>query len=220
MNAFSKIFGLGDKNLQDRANDLTLQLAKSLQVASAKMHECVQNWSSGAPDRVRGLAEEVTRIERHADAMTDELVQSIFSKHAYLPQQTEERYQLVRHMDRVVDAAEKAVRTIATVVPRTPPQELLTISEKCWTCTDLLQDAVKYVFIDFEKAVELCVRIESVREEARDVEFALLERLYNTDEIPARDIIILREVSECILDVAITSEETADFIRALAVRYS
>jgi len=63
------------------------------------------------------------------------------------------------------------------------------------------------------------VRIEVVREEARDIEFDLLRRLYNSKEIPVQTILAYRDLSEGVLEVAITSEETADFIRALSVRY-
>ncbi len=220
MNAFSKILGLGDKDLQEKANEYILQLASSLRLASAKLHESAVNWSSGSRDRAAERIGEIVRLEREADTVVDEIVKSIFTQRAFLPQQTDERYELVMRMDNVIDAAEQAARTMGVALSREPPKELVELTEKCQVCTDLLGEAVKNALTDFNAAVELCVRIEVVREEARDIEFSLLHRLYDSAEIPVQATLVYRDVSERILEVAITSEETADFIRALSVRYS
>ena len=219
MNAFSKILGLGDKDLQEKANEYILQLASCLRLASAKLYESVVNWSSGTTDRIPELTREIVRLEREADTVMDEIIKRIFTQHAFLPQQTDERYELVKRMDRVIDAVEQAARIMEVVLREEPPKELVALAEKCRICTDLLEEAVKSVLTDFITAANLSVRIEVVREEARDIEFDLLRRLYNSKEIPVQTILAYRDLSEGVLEVAITSEETADFIRALSVRY-
>ncbi|MGY5881668.1 MAG: DUF47 family protein [Candidatus Thorarchaeota archaeon] len=218
MGTFSKIFGLGDKDLQKQSDELLLKLGKLLQSASAKLHVSVDDWDDGKTKNLKDLQKEIISLERQADDIKEEMFEKIFSKRAYLPQQTQDRHQLVIHMDSVIDAAEEAVRMMLVGRKYNPPREILDVAEKGWICTDLLQDAIKYLFTDFEKSVSYTLKIDKVREEARDLQFDLLERLYNEPEFKPKEISLFRAISERILRVALRSEETADFIRALAVR--
>ncbi len=220
MGTFSKIFGLGDKNLQKQADELLLKLSKALQSASAKLHVCADDWDDGKMKNLDNLQKEIISLEREADEIKDELFEKIFSKRAYLPQQTQERHELVVRMDSVIDAAETAVRMMLVGRNYRPPKEIHKIANKCWICTDHLQDAIKYLFTDFEKAVEHTHRIDRVREEARDIQFSFLEDLFNKEKYSAKEVSLFRAISERILLVAIRAEETGDFIRTLAVKYS
>lgn len=220
MGTFSRIFGLGDKDLQKQADELLLRLSKALQSASAKLHVCADDWDDGKMKHLDELESEIISLEREADEVKEELYEKIFSKHAYLPQQTQERYQLVQQMDGVIDAAENAVRMILVGSRFRPPSEIKEIAEKGWVCTDLLQDAVKYLFTDFKKSVEYTLKIDRVREEARDLSFKLLMKLFNDKKYSAREVSLFQEISERILQVALRAEDTGDFIRTLAVKYS
>jgi predicted phosphate transport protein (TIGR00153 family) len=220
MGTFSKIFGLGDKDLQKQADELLLRLGKALQSASAKLHVCADDWADGKTKHLDDLESEIIKLEREADEVKDELFEKIFSKRAYLPQQTQERHELVVRMDSVIDAAEEAVRMMLIGRKYKPPPEIHKIAEKGWKCTDLLQDAVKYLFKDFKKAAEYTLKLDKIREEARDLQFTLLERLFNEDDFTPKEVSLFRAISERILRVPIRAEETGDFIRTLAVKYS
>jgi predicted phosphate transport protein (TIGR00153 family) len=220
MGTFSKILGLGDKELQKQSDRLLLKLSKVLQSASAKLHVCADDWREGKMDHLDELEAEIIALERKADKIKDELFEKIFSKRAYLPQQTQDRHRLVIHMDSVIDAAEDAVRTMLIGRKFIPPDQIHLIAEKGWICTDHLQDAIKYLFTDFEKSVEYTLKVDKVREEARDLQFDLLKELFNEEKYNAKEVILFRAISERILKVAITAEETGDFIRALAVRHA
>jgi predicted phosphate transport protein (TIGR00153 family) len=220
MGTFSKIFGLGDKDLQKQADELLLKLSKALQSASAKLHVCTDDWEDGKMKNLEDLQNEIISLERKADSVKEELYEKIFSKRAYLPQQTQERYQLVQHMDSVVDAAEEAVRMMLVGRDYKPPEELTDIAEKSWICTDLLQDAVKYLFTDFKKSVDITIKIDRVREEARDLHYKLLENLFNDKKYEAKEVSMFRAVSERLILVAIRAEDTGDFIRTIVLKYS
>lgn len=220
MGSFSKIFGLGDKELQKQADELLQKLSKTLQSASAKLNVYADDWLDGKTKNLDDLESEIISLEREGDEVKDELFARIFSKRAYLPQQTQDRHQLVIHMDTVIDAAEEAVRMMLIGRKYKPPKEFHEIAKKGWICTDLLQDAIKYLFTDFEKAVEYTLKVDKVREEARDIQFDLLERLFNDKDFSPIEVILFRAISERILRVAITAEETADFIRTVAVRHT
>lgn len=218
MGTFSRIFGLGDKELQEEAERLLLSLSKLLQKACAKLHAQVECWAEGDEEKVREIADEIIEIERKADDTKDALINSVFAKHAYLPQQTQERYDLITMMDHVIDAAEEGARSILAGCGKNPPKEIVTISEKCWNCTDMLQDAIKYIFTDFEESIKYSRKIEDIREEARDARFDLIRKICAGEYGPI-NAMYYHLVSTEILEVAIRAEETADLIRAIAVRY-
>jgi predicted phosphate transport protein (TIGR00153 family) len=220
LSTFSRIFRAGDKKLQKKAEECLLQLSKNLQSASAKLHVAAELWEERDFEKVEELKDEIIELERESDKIKDKLVDNIYSKGAYLPQQTEERFNLVMHMDAVLDAAEEAVRILALSHPERPPEEVEELAEKCWICTDTLQDAIKYLFKDFEKAFDLSRKVDKVREEARDIKFKFFDKLFNEYDYTAKEILQFRIISERMSWVAIKAEITGDFIRALAVRYS
>jgi predicted phosphate transport protein (TIGR00153 family) len=220
MGTFSRIFGFGDKELQKQADELLLKLGKALQSSSAKLHVCADDWLERKMDHLDELQSEIIALERSADTIKDELFEKIFSKRAYLPQQTQDRHQLVIQMDSVIDATEDAVRMMLIGRNYKPPEEIHQIANKGWICTDLLQDAIKYLFTDFDKSVEYTLKIDKVREEARDIQFSHLDRLFNKGEYSPLEVTLFRAISDKVLQVAIKSEETGDFIRSLSVKHS
>ncbi|MBE0526085.1 MAG: DUF47 family protein, partial [Candidatus Thorarchaeota archaeon] len=178
MGTFSKILGSGDKKLQKEAVECLRILSKSLQSASAKMRVTAKVWVEGEHEKLDELEKEVIELERKADRAKENLVERILPKHAFLPQQTQERHDLTLHLDTIIDATEDAVRMMVIGKGMKPPEEILDIAEKCWICTDLLQDSVKYLFEDFQKSVEITRKIDGVREEARDIQYKLLKKLF------------------------------------------
>ncbi len=220
MGTFSKIFGSGDKKLQERADKLLIEITKGIQSASAKLRVAAERWVDGYYDIIFEIREEIIEIERNIDQVKEDLVENILTKHAYLPQHTQERHLLVNNLDEIIDACEDAIRVIALGKGMHPPKEIAKIAEKCWICTDLLQDAVKYLFKDFKKSVKKTRELDKVREEARDIQFELLGKLFRKDDYKPNEIVMYKTISERILQVAIRAELTADFIRELAVKYS
>ncbi len=220
MGTFSKIFGSGDKKLQKEAEECILALSKALQSASAKMHVAAECWVEGKDDTLDELEEEIIKLERDADKIKENLVENIHSKHAFMTQQSQERHLLTSHMDGIIDAAEDAVRLISVGKGMKPPEDIEEIAEKCWICTDLLQDAVKYLYKDFKMSVEHTRRIDLVREEARDLQYKLLKKLFRDSKYKSPDVHFFKSVSEKILDVAIKAENAGDYIRELAIKYS
>jgi len=220
MGTFSRIFGVGKKELQEKADEIILDLSKALQSASAKLCVASKSWGYGDIETMLEIRHEIIVIERDCDQMRDRLVENIFSKRAYLPQQTQERHTLTNLMDSIVDAAEEAIRIMTICTDIKPPSEIREIAEKCWKCTDILQDAIKSLFEDFEKSVEYSHEVSKVREKARDIKFEFLGHLLSEMERDPTDLQYLRLVAGAVLEVAITAEECADFIRALAVKYS
>ena len=220
MGTFSRFFGSGDKALQARADELLLEISKGLQSASAKLCVGAKEWVDGNIKVLEEIKREVIELERKMDAKKEELIENVLAKHAYLPQHTEERHTLIRLMDSVIDTAEHAVRVMWIGRKMKPPKDIEKLGKLCWKCTDSLQDAVKYLYSDFQKCVEYTREVDKTREEARDLQFKILEDLFIESKYPAHEIQLFVEVSHWIVKVAVQAEDTGDFLRELAVKYS
>jgi len=220
MGTFSRFFGSGDKNLQERADELLLQISKGLQSSSAKLCVGAKEWVDGKTDVLEEIKDEIIRVERNMDAKKEELIENVLAKHAYLPQHTQERHKLIRLMDSVIDTAEHAVRVMWIGRNMKPPEGIAKLAKLVWKCTDLLQDAVKYLYSDFEKCVEYTRKVDKVREEARDLQFKILEELYTDSKYKPQEVHLFSEASHWIVKVAVQAEDTGDFLRELAVKYS
>lgn len=218
--AFSRILGTGDKDLQKKADELLLELSKGLQSASAKLCVATDDWEDGNVNVLKELEHEIIKLERDMDAIKEELVENVLTKSAFMPQASLERHTLAKDLDKVIDAAEDAIRIIIMGHKMKPPKEIRKIGKKIWKCTDLLQDAVKYLYDDFKKAIELTRELDMKREEARDVQFELLGKLYSNPDFHPNEIVFFQTVSERMVLVAQRSEDAGDYIRELAVKYS
>ena len=220
MGTFSRIFGSGDKKLQERANQILLDLSKGLQSASAKLHVAADEWRDGNIKVLEEIMNEIITLEREMDKKKEELIENILCQHAYLPQQTEERHKLINLMDSIIDTAEHAIRVMWTGRNFKPPKRLELLAKTVWHCTDYLQDAVKYLYSDFNQSVDITRKVDELREEARNMEFELFEEVFNEGDFSAAEIQLFVEAAHWITKVAVQAEVTGDFLRELAVRYS
>jgi len=220
MGTFTRFFGSGDKKLQERADELLLEISKGLQSASAKLCVGAKNWVDEDTDVLEEIKNEIIELERKMDVKKEELIENVLAKHAYLPQHTQERHKLVRLMDSIIDTCEHAVRIMWLGKDLKPPKDFEKLGKMSWTCTDLLQDAVKYLYSDFEKCVEYTRKVDKKREETRDLQFEILRDLYKEKKYSMREIHLFAEASHWIVKVAVQAEDTGDFLRELAVKYS
>ncbi|MHA2066764.1 MAG: DUF47 domain-containing protein [Candidatus Thorarchaeota archaeon] len=220
MGTFSRIFRSGDKDLHKRADEILWKLSKALQSARAKLCVSTKVCTEGEYDKLEELKNEIITLERESDVLKDELVEEILTKHAYLPQQTQERHQLVKIMDAIIDACEDAVRVIALGYGRKPPEEMAQLGKQVWICTDLLQDAVKFLFKDFTKSVEITNKLTIEREVARNIHFDYMKKLFSESNYDKEELLLFHEAFKRVLDVGNLAEDAGDYIRELAVKYS
>ena len=214
-----------DKKLMKRGEELFDQLAKELQVCSAKLASAIKIWSDhenhpDAREKISQLKDEIIDAERRCDDIKQELIDRIFSKGAYLPQATEDRHRLVRRMDRIVNRTEVVIRRLVAKqdFPKRIPHEMPLLAEKVHRCTDYLQDALKYIDKDYDKARNYASKVDIMREEARDLDFHIFGRIHSPDYSP-KDAAYLYTISVSMIKVAEAAESTADYISIMAVKY-
>jgi predicted phosphate transport protein (TIGR00153 family) len=214
-----------DKKLVKRGEELFNQLAKELQVASAKLANAVIIWSNHDKDpdarsKILHLKDEIVKAERRCDDIKEELINTIFSKGAYLPQATEDRHRLVRYMDAIVNRTEVVIRRLCARedFPARIPHEMPILAEKVHECTDYVQDALKYLDSEGEKALKYAGRVDSTREEARDLDFHIFGRINSTD-YDAKDAFYCYKICVSLVEIAEAAEQTSDYIQTMIVKY-
>ena len=94
------------------------------------------------------------------------------------------------------------------------------LGKQVWICTDLLQDAVKFLFKDFKKSVEITNKLTIEREEARNIHFDYMKKLFSESYYDKEELLLFHEASQRVLDVGNLAEDAGDYIRELAVKYS
>lgn len=214
-----------DKKLWKRGEELFAQLAKELQIASAKLADAVVIWANHEQDpearsKILHLKDDIVKAERRCDDIKEELVSDIFTKGAYLPQATEDRHRLVRYMDIIVNKTEVVIRRLVARedFPARIPHEMPILAEKVHQCTDFLQDALKYIDSDTQKALKYAAKVDAAREEARDLDFHIFGRI-NSPDYDAKDAYYCYKISVSLVVVAEAAEQLSDYIQVMTVKY-
>ncbi|MHA1451141.1 MAG: hypothetical protein ACTSP4_17205 [Candidatus Hodarchaeales archaeon] len=205
-----------NKKLRKRGEKLQDQLAKEMQVASAKLCEAIRLWAnynneSGVREKLNEFSQDIIKTERECDRIKDELITQIFSKGAYL----------VVLVDSIVNRIEVSMRRLVARkdYPNRIPHEMPLLADKLQTCTDFLQDALKFIKIDLNKAANMASKIEKEREAARELDFHVFGRLVS-DDYSAKDAWWHEKISVSIIGVIEKVEEAGDYIRTMTVKYA
>ncbi|MFW9991565.1 MAG: DUF47 domain-containing protein [Candidatus Odinarchaeota archaeon] len=212
---------LGNKNLREKGEDLINQHGKKVQIAGAKLYDAVEALSKQEWEKVKSLSKEIDKLEQDADEIKDELAEEIFAKGSYLPHDTELRHNLISRTDKVINqidlTAEKMV--LKQYTKKEIPKILTDMAKRSWECTDLLQDAIKFLWTDYREARKVVRELEEARSEAKDLYYSFLETCFAADTVSG-DLLYLKEVAASLLDVIIFAERVGDYIKALTFKFA
>ncbi len=212
---FGKI--LKEKNLHKRGTQLFLKLVEMTEECYELYEEAVKTWRSGEYEKGLELRDKIIALEQEADQIKDTFFETIFTKKAYLPQITEERYQLMLHADQVMDRIERAVRTLCLkrIDNSYFPHEFDEILDKTEKVMDLFVKTNEYFFDDYEKSAKSARKLEQIRDEVRDLYYIIQGKLVN-DELPRGTERVLNVTTR----ISITAEEATDYIKVLIAKHS
>jgi len=208
---------LKDKNIHKKGTELFIKLVESVEEAYDKFEKALNAWRGGDFERGFTLRDEIIQLERDADEVKDIFFETIFRKKTYLPQITEERYNMMLNADRVLDRIERAVRIVCIkkIDSRYFPPELDRIID---LTEDVIEDFVKaniLFFSDFEKASKLTSKVEEKRDEVRDLYYIILEKVV-CDELPRGTTRILNATTR----ISIEAEQGTDYLKVLIAKHS
>lgn len=208
---------LKDKNIHKKGTELFIKLVESLEVAFDKFEKALKAWRRGDYEKGYELRDEIIQLEQEADKVKDTFFEAIFRKKAYLPQITEERYNMMLNADRLLDRIERAVRIVCVkkVDESYFPPELDQIIDLTEDVIEDFIEANKLFFKDFEDSSKLTRKIEDKRDEVRDLYYKLLEKVV-CDEVPRGTSRILNATTR----ISIEAEHGADYLKVLIAKHS
>jgi uncharacterized protein Yka (UPF0111/DUF47 family) len=208
---------LKDKDIHKKGTELFIKLVESIEVAYDKFEKALNAWRGGDFERGYALRDEVIQLEQEADKVKDTFFETIFRKKAYLPQITEERYNLMLNADRLLDRIERAIRIICIKKIDTNyfPPELDQIIDLTEDVVEDFVEANKLFFSDFEKASKLARKVEEKRDEVRDLFYTISEKIVN-DELPRGTSRILNVTTR----ISIEAEQGTDYLKVLIAKHS
>jgi len=177
-------------------------------------HYCSQNHALA-----KETAKKVVAQEAKADSIRRRIEKKLYAG-VLIHMGTEDKYALLEAIDDIADKAEIIVR-LAEIskleIPKTIVRDLREMANKIELSTQLLSEAVSALKSDIEMAIKKASKLELIREQVRESEFAMLKKLFAKQQ--TTKAILLKEIIALTGQVADKGEEAADRVITLALKY-
>lgn len=216
-NIFSWIGFREQRQVLVQARDHVEQVSRAVD----QLQQAIGEYARGALAECKASCDRVENSEKQADEIRRELLRGI-AEGMFLPPDREDLIHLVERMDDIADHACAAARLIILLRHPVDPD----IKERLVQFTSLLQAAVGHLGQalsalyrgEVEAALEACNQVEAKEEEADRQKSRFLEILF-TRPMEAGALLLLRELIEALENTADKTEDSADLVRLLSVKY-
>ncbi len=167
--------------------------------------------------------ESVSQLEMKADALRRTMVEEL-TKSEMFPEEREDLMELVRAVDWVADWSKEAGRILVIIPFETAPDEMKEAAKNMCKanvdCVGVLSKCVKALHEDPKAALSLADEVEMLEENIDELYSIARYHLANL-EYPGFSVgalILLNEFLDALETIADWCENTADIVRAIAVR--
>ena len=171
----------------------------------------------------KAFFESVSQLEMKADALRRTMVEEL-TKNEMFPEEREDLMELVRAVDWVADWSKEAGRILVIIPFDKAPDEMkqaaLNMCKANVDCVVVLSKCVKALHEDPKAALSLADEVEMLEEELDELYSVARYYLANL-EYPGFSLgalILLNEFLDALETIADWCENTADIVRAIAVR--
>ncbi len=171
----------------------------------------------------KAFFESVSQLEMKADALRRTMVEEL-TKNEMFPEEREDLMELVRAVDWVADWSKEAGRILVIIPFDKAPDEMkqaaLNMCKANVDCVVVLSKCVKALHEDPKAALSLADEVEMLEEELDELYSVARYHLANL-EYPGFSLgalILLNEFLDALETIADWCENTADIVRAIAVR--
>jgi hypothetical protein len=165
----------------------------------------------------------ISRWESEADSLRREMVEAL-TKSEMFPEERDDMMELVRAVDWVADWSKEAGRVLNILkFDKAPPEMKVSAQNMCKAnrdCVSILTDCIKALPKDPKEAINLANEVELLEEDIDEL-YSVARRDLANLEFPAFNtgsMILLSEFLSALETVADWCENTADIVRAVAVR--
>ncbi|MFC1802990.1 DUF47 domain-containing protein [Thermoproteota archaeon] len=166
---------------------------------------------------------DISRLEMEADELRRNMVEEL-TKGEMFPEERDDLMELVRAADWIADWSKEAGRILNIIPFEKAPDEIKTATINMVRanvdCVKVLSQAIKALPKDSVKALSLADEVEMLEETVDDL-YGVTRAHFATQEFPdfsTGSLILLNEFFDAVETIADWCENTADIVRAIAVR--
>lgn len=205
----SKVLELADRQMI-LATDTVADLNKAVIAAS-------KNKKAEAENQISHLSKIEHEIDELRRAIFEELTKDTLS-----PQDREDIMHLVKRLDEMADHVKDAARNLDLVLRTKIPEifwnPLVTTAAKLVEITKILRKAIEVLGTAPSEAKKLAISIDKIEGEI-DLKYQEIKELLlkHSSEMTAATVLFLRDLAEEMEHVADSCDDTADYVRILAV---
>ncbi len=163
----------------------------------------------------------LSRIEHEIDEIRRAIFEEL-TKDTLSPHDREDIMHLVKRLDEMADHVKDAARSLNLLLETTIPQvfwePLAFVADRLVEITKTLRKAIEALGTKPSEAKRLAITIDQIEgeidEKYQEVKRVLLQR---SNDMSAATVLFLRDLAEEMEHVADTCDDTADYVRILAV---
>mgnify|MGYP001597200200 CR=1 FL=1 len=184
------------------------------------LNDTIRSYSDGKLKAARKSANSVIDYEEKADNSRRKLEKMLYTG-VVLPFGRGAKYELLESVDDVADKAELVARLLLIErleIPQSLDKYFKELMGTVLEVANHLKGAVLQLDLNLDNAIASATKVELLREKARQIEFKLIEKLFSR-KTNVLELILLKELISLIGAVADKSEEAADRVISLAVKY-
>lgn len=209
-----------------RGEDVLVMVEKHLELtknAVISLYKMVEHAAECNLDQCKTDFLDLSRMEMEADELRRNMVEEL-TKGEMFPEERDDLMELVRAVDWIADWSKEAGRILNSIPFEKAPDEIkietMNMVKANVDCVEVLAKAIRSLPKDSMKALSLADEVEMLEETVDDLygevrsHFATLE----FPEFSTGSLILLNEFFDAIETVADWCENTADIVRAIAVR--
>ena len=197
-----------------------LELTKS---AVQDLYTMVEAAADCRQDECEMAFANVSRWESEADTLRRDMVEAL-TKSEMFPEERDDMMELVRAVDWIADSSKEAGRVLNILKFDKAPTEMkvsaLNMCKANRDCVSILADCIKVLPKDSKEAINLGNEVELLEEDIDELYSVARSDLANL-EFPGFNtgsMILLSEFLSSLENIADWCENTADIVRAVAVR--
>ncbi|MCD6479607.1 DUF47 family protein [Candidatus Bathyarchaeota archaeon] len=191
--------------------------------AVEELYRMVEAASNGRLHEKEKLYREVSEMEMKADQLRREMVEELTKRDIY-PSEREDLMELVRAVDWVADWAREAGRILSIIPFEKAPEEMRKAAQDMCKAdingVSVLSKCVKALLREPDKALELANEVEMIEEDIDELYSIARRHLASLsfENFTPGSLILLNMFLDALETIADWCENTADIVRAIAVR--
>lgn len=209
-----------------RGEEVLVMVEKHLELtqnAVISLYRMVEVAAECDQDECKKAFLDLSRMEMEADDLRRKMVEEL-TKGEMFPEERDDLMELVRAVDWIADWSKEAGRILNSIPFEKTPDEIKTATlnmvKANIDCVKVLTKAIDALPKNPKQALALADEVEMLEETVDDL-YSETRTLFATLEFPdfsTGSLILLNEFFDAIETIADWSENTADIVRAIAVR--